>query len=244
MKNKNIKWDLPQKILVILAHPDDPEFFCGGTIAKWVSEGHELSYCLLTKGEKGVNEKFNLDDINAIKNIRVLEQENAAAILGVKDIKIFDNPDGYLIPSLSIRRQVVREIRIIKPDIVVSCDPTNYYLRDTYINHPDHRAAGQIVVDSVFPATQNPAFFPDLMIMGRLHPHKVKEVWLSLPSKPNVKINVTKYWLKKIEALHEHHSQIGDPKEFDQRMLSRRTKDSSAKKPKFEELFHRIILQR
>jgi len=244
LENKNNKWEEPQKILVILAHPDDPEFFCGGTIAKWVSEGHELSYCLLTKGEKGVNEKFNPEDIHAIKKIRVLEQKNAAAVLGVQKIKFLDHPDGYLIPSLLIRRQVVREIRIINPDIVVSCDPTNYYLRDTYINHPDHRAAGQIVVDSVFPAAQNPAFFPDLMIMERLYPHKVKEVWLSLPSKPNVKINVTKYWSKKIEALHEHHSQIGDPKEFDQRMLSRRTIDSSAKKPKFEELFHRIILQR
>ena len=147
-------------------------------------------------------------------------------------------------PSLLIRREVVREIRRSMPDIVVSCDPTNYYLRDTYINHPDHRAAGQIVVDSVFPASQNPAFFQDLMTNERLQPHKVKEVWLSLPSKPNVKINVTKFWSKKIEALHEHHSQIGDPKEFDLHMLSRRVRGSSVKKPKFEELFHRIILLR
>jgi LmbE family N-acetylglucosaminyl deacetylase len=244
LKNINIKWDVPQKILVILAHPDDPEFFCGGTIAEWVSEGHEVAYCLLTKGEKGVNDKFNPEDINEIKKIRILEQMNAAAVLGVKDIKYFDYPDGYLTPSLSIRRQVVREIRIVKPDIVVSCDPTNYFLRDTYINHPDHRAVGQIVVDSVFPAAQNPAFFPDLIILEELYPHKVKEVWLSLPSKPNMTIKVTKYWPKKIEALHMHHSQVGNQEEFDKRMLSRRTKDSSVKKPKFEELFHRLILQR
>jgi LmbE family N-acetylglucosaminyl deacetylase len=241
LANKIIQWDEPQNILVILAHPDDPEFFCGGTIAKWVSEGHVVSYCLLTMGEKGVNENFIQNDIKTIKKIRAVEQKNAAAILGVKRIIFLGYPDGYLVPSLLIRRQVVKVIREIKPGIVVSCDPTNYYLRDTYINHPDHRAAGQIVVDSVFPASQNPSFFPDLMIMERLNPHKVKEVWLSLPLKPNVKINVTKYWPKKIQALHEHQSQIGDQNEFDQRMLSRRTINSSAKTPKFEELFHRII---
>jgi len=238
-----IKWESPQRILVVLAHPDDPEFFCGATIAKWVKDGHNVSYCLLTRGEKGINEMFHPDDVNEIKKVRELEQKKAAAVLGITDIRYLNQPDGYLIPNLMIRRQVVREIRIAKPDIIVTCDPTNYYLSDIYINHPDHRAAGQIVVDSVFPASQNPAFFPDLMIMGKLYPHKVKEVWLSLPSKPNVKINVTKYWPKKIEALHKHGSQIGDQKKFDQRMLSRRTKDSSAKKPKFEELFHRIILQ-
>jgi LmbE family N-acetylglucosaminyl deacetylase len=239
---KIIKWDTPQNILVILAHPDDPEFFCGGTIAKWINEGHQVSYCLLTKGEKGINETFNPEDVNSIKKIRFSEQKRAGAVLGVREIRYLDNPDGYLVPSLIIRRQVVKEIRLSKPDIVISCDPTNYFLRDTYINHPDHRAAGQIVADSVFPAVQNQAFFPDLMIMEKLYPHKVKEVWFSLASKPNVSINVTKYWNKKIAALYEHHSQIGDKKEFDKRMLSRRTKDSTAKKPKFEELFHRIVL--
>jgi LmbE family N-acetylglucosaminyl deacetylase len=244
LNTKTIKWLTPQKILVILAHPDDPEFFCGGTLAKWIIEGHEVSYCLLTKGEKGINENFYPDDVNLIKEIRFLEQKRAAAVLGVRQIRYLANPDGYLVPSLSIRRQVVREIRISKPDIVISCDPTNYFLRDTYINHPDHRAAGQIVVDSVFPAAQNQAFFPDLMISEKLDPHKVKEVWFSLASKPNISINVTNYWNKKIEALYEHKSQIGDKREFDKRMLSRRTKGSSVQKPKFEELFHRIVLQR
>jgi LmbE family N-acetylglucosaminyl deacetylase len=243
LNKKIIKWLTPQKILVILAHPDDPEFFCGGTIAKWISEGHQVSYCLLTKGEKGINENFNPEDIKLIKAIRFLEQKRAGEVLGVQEIRYLDNPDGYLVPNLIIRRQVVREIRISKPDIVISCDPTNYFLRDTYINHPDHRAVGQIVVDSVFPAVQNPAFFPDLMVMEKIYPHKVKEVWFSLASKPNVSIDVTKYWNKKIEALNEHRSQIGDKKEFDKRMLSRRSEGSSTKKPKFEELFQRIVLQ-
>ena len=237
-------WRESQKILVILAHPDDPDFFCGASIAKWVREGHTISYCLMTRGEKGINDHFHPADVESIKKIRENEQKEAAEILGVGEITYLDQPDGYLIPHIYIRRQVVKIIRTIRPDIVVTCDPTNYYLRDTYINHPDHRAAGQIVIDSVFPAAQNPSFFPDLFISKNLQPHKVKEVWLSLPYKPNVRIDVTKDWAQKINALHAHASQIGDRDAFDKRMLARRIKGTSITNPKYEEFFHRIILQR
>lgn len=237
-------WDSPKKILVILAHPDDPEFFCGATLAKWHQECNEISYLLLTRGEKGINDHFNPHNIDEIINIRKIEQEKAARVLGVKQITYLTEPDGYLVPALSIRRKVVKVIREVKPDIVVTCDPTNYYMRDTYINHPDHRAAGQIVIDSVFPAVQNPAFYPDLIIKDNLQPHLLCEIWLSLPFKPNIKINVSKYWPIKLQALHAHQSQIGDPREFDLRMLNRRVKESSTRKPVFEEVFHRIILQK
>ena len=243
MDIKDISWKSPQNILVILAHPDDPEFFCGGTIAKWIIEGHNVRYCLLTKGEKGVNEKFMLNDSNAIKRLRIEEQTKAAAILGIANIFFYNNPDGYLQPNLLVRRQVVQAIRRIKPDIVVSCDPTNYYIRDTYINHPDHRAAGQVVVDSVFPAAQNQSFFPDLLIDEGLQPHDVKEVWLSLPTSANVVVDVTLTWEIKIKALHEHRSQIGNLEAFDKRMLSRHTADSTDESPRFEETFRRIIFQ-
>lgn len=236
-------WKETQNILVILAHPDDPEFFCGATLAKWISEGHQISYLLLTRGEKGINERFNPGSVEEIIKIRKQEQANAANILGIHRIIYLDEPDGYLVSSLYIRRKVVKIIREVRPDIIVTCDPTNYYLRDTYINHPDHRAAGQIVVDSVFPAVQNLAFYPDLIIKDNLFPHKVKEIWLSLPFKPNFTIDITKFWPQKLEALHAHVSQIGEPNEFDLRMLNRRVKGSSLKKPRFEEAFHRIILQ-
>jgi LmbE family N-acetylglucosaminyl deacetylase len=237
-------WDTPQKILVILAHPDDPEFFCGATIAKWVGEGNSTEYLLLTRGEKGINDHFNLDNIDDIIRIRNKEQENAARVLGVNKISYLNEPDGYLVANLPIRRKVVKAIREIKPDIVISCDPTNYYLRDTYINHPDHRAAGQIVIDSVFPAVQNPAFFPDLIINDHIYPHQLKEVWLSLPLNANIIMDVTEFWGWKMKALHAHKSQIGNPEEFDLRMMERRVKGSSIKKPGFEEVFHRIILRR
>lgn len=237
-------WETSQKILVILAHPDDPEFFCGGTIAKWVGEGNLVSYLLLTRGEKGLNDHFNLNDINKIIRIRKEEQANAAKVLGVNEIRYLHEPDGYLTASILNRRKVVKTIREIKPDIILSCDPTNYFLRDTYINHPDHRAAGQIVIDSVFPAVQNPSFFPDLIINNNLSPHQLKEVWLSLPLSSNTIVDVTGFWAQKLNALHAHESQIGDPGQFDQRMMERRVQGTSIKSPRFEETYHRIVLRR
>lgn len=237
-------WETSQKILVILAHPDDPEFFCGGTIAKWVGEGNLVSYLLLTRGEKGINDHFNPDDINKTIQIRKEEQAYAAKVLGVNEIRYLHEPDGYLTASILVRRKVVKAIREIKPDIILSCDPTNYFLRNTNINHPDHRAAGQIVIDSVFPAVQNSSFYPDLIINNNLSPHQLKEVWLSLPLSSNTIVDVTKFWALKLNALHAHESQIGDPEQFDQRMMERRVQGSSIKSPRFEETFYRIVLRK
>ena len=233
-------WPDPLKILVILAHPDDPDFFCGASIAQWVIEGHDVSYCLLTKGEKGVNQHFNPG--NDIVNVRNFEQANAGKVLGVNNIIYLDYEDGYLEPSIKLRRDIIRVIRKEKPDIVVTCDPTNYYMRDTYINHPDHRAAGQATIDAAFPAAQNPLFFPELLSED-LPPHNIKEVWLSLPKDPNIKLDITEYWPKKIEALLCHQSQIGDKEKFLDRMAERRTEDSSLENPRFEEVFHRIVFR-
>ena len=142
-------WETPQQILVILAHPDDPDFFCGATLARWARAGHPITYCLLTCGDKGSNDP----DISTsdICNIRHKEQLAAAKIIGVKAVHFLDHPDGYLIPDISLRRDVVRAIRQFKPDILVTCDPTHIFHSESYpLNHPDHRAAGQAVLDAVF----------------------------------------------------------------------------------------------
>jgi LmbE family N-acetylglucosaminyl deacetylase len=132
-------WDSSQKILVILAHPDDPEFFCGGTIARWNQAGHRVSYCLLTCGDKGTKDRTISTD--ALCQMRQQEQRAAADILGVTEVRFLDHPDGYLVPDLNLRKEITRVIRQEQPDILVTCDPTNLYVRDTYLNHPDHRAA-------------------------------------------------------------------------------------------------------
>ena len=231
-------WSNTKKILVILAHPDDPEFFCGATIAKWVCEGHQVSYVLFTKGEKGVNENFT-DSKNIISK-RKKEQIAAAEILGVKSIEFLDYEDGMLIPSLEARLDTVREIRKKQPDIVVTCDPTNYFIQERYINHPDHRAAGQIVIDSVFPASQNELYFPELLDEG-LKPHNVEEVWLSLPKEPNMTLDITDTWGMKLKALEKHASQIGEIDKFRERMASRASYTDVNNIQHYEEKFNRIV---
>lgn len=222
----------------MLAHPDDPEFFCGATIARWVSMGHSVKYCLLTKGDKGSQDRtVNPEDL---ARTRVEEENRASAVLGVSSVRFLDYHDGTLVASMETRQTVARVIRQEKPDILVTCDPTNYYPREGTINHPDHRTAGQIVVDGYFPAAGNPMFFPELLDEG-LEPHSIKELWLSLPSDANVVLNVTEYWDKKLRALHEHHSQIPSMEELDKRMLKRRAPDSTPEQPRYEEKFRRIV---
>lgn len=232
-------WESKQKILVVLAHPDDPEFFCGGTLSIWAKEGHEINYCLLTKGDKGINDQFK--GAEDIRQLRIEEQKSASKVIGAKQITFLDNEDGYLTPNLELRKEVARVIRQERPDIVVTCDPTNYYIRDSYINHPDHRAAGQVVIDAVFPAAQNELFFPELVADEHLPPHHVKEVWISLPKEPNVFIDITDNWDNKINALLKHASQIGEIDKFLERMRSRRTEDSTDENPRYEELFRRVV---
>ena len=238
IKNKKT-WSDKKKILVILAHPDDPEFFCGATLAKWVQEGHQITYYLLTRGEKGTNENFT--DTIHIKEIREKEQKSAAEVIGVKKVVFSDHPDGFLETSLELRKELVRVMRKEKPDIVVSCDPSNYYIHNESINHPDHRAAGQAVIDAVFPAVQNKDFFPELAEEG-LESHHVQELWLSLPGEENFIIDVTSTWDTKIKALLEHKSQIGDAAVFQERMRMR-GKRAFGKTRHFEE-FHRLIIRK
>jgi len=211
-------WEGIKDILVILAHPDDPEFFLGGSIARWVSEGHHVRYLLLTKGDKGAQDgSLNFETI--IKT-RITEQQNAANYLGVKSVKFLDYEDGYIIPDLELRKMIVREIRLLKPNILVTCDPSNLFPSKRYINHPDHRYTGQAVLDAVFPAAGNQFFFPELIGEG-YEPHEVEEVWMSLTNQPDVELDVSKEWETRLEALKLHASQIGDHQAFTKYMLER-----------------------
>lgn len=231
-------WPPSQKILVVLAHPDDPEFFCGASIAKWTEEGHQVVYWLLTCGDKGSDDPAVKPDV--LCGLRHEEQRAAAAVLGVKQVNFLGFPDGYLIPDINLRREITRIIRLERPDILVTCDPETFIVGETRINHPDHRAAGQATLDAVFPAAGNPLYFPELMHEQGLAPHTVNEVWVSLTQKPTLRADITPYWEKKLHALYQHKSQIGDPQVFTERMRERRTLDSSPEQPRYEEAF-RIV---
>ena len=237
MTEQHGDWQVPQKILVILAHPDDPEFFCGATLTRWAHAGHEIHYLLLTCGDKGGGPDITPDELC---KVRRAEQYNAAAIIGVKSVRFLELEDGCLVPTLELRREIVRAIRQAKPDILVTCDPTLLYTLFGTLNHPDHRAAGQVVLDAVFPASGNVHYFPELLKDDGLEPYTPHEVWISLANQPTVILDVTDIWEIRLLALKEHKSQIGDPVKFEARVRSRRTADSTDENPRYEERF-RVI---
>jgi LmbE family N-acetylglucosaminyl deacetylase len=163
--------------------------------------------------------------------IRHEEQYAAANVIGTEAVHIMDHPDGYLVPDLNLRRDVVREIRRHKPDILVTCDPQNLFA--IYgINHPDHRAAGQVVIDAVFPAATSLTSLKE-----GYQPHMPKEVWCSLTMQPNTTVDVTEMWDIKMQAILEHKTQVQDPKGLIERFKSRRTEDSTEENPRYEEKF-------
>lgn len=227
------------RVLVVLAHPDDPEFFCGGTVARWTAEGREVVYCLLTRGDKGADDEGV--DSEALARQREKEQRAAAAVLGVREVLFLDFEDGYLVPDLQLRRAITRVIRQVRPTTVVTCDPTNVY--GNYINHPDHRAAGQATLDALWPATRSALYFPELLDEG-LEPHKVHEVYVAASVRPNLTVDVTAFMEQKLAALAEHKSQIQDLEGLRERLMDRmRDPESPPEAPRYVERFARIELR-
>jgi LmbE family N-acetylglucosaminyl deacetylase len=229
------------RVLVVLAHPDDPEFFCGGTVARWAAEGRRVSYCLLTRGDKGTD--VTGTDPQVLARTREAEQRAAARVLGVLEVIFLDHPDGYLVPDLGLRKDIVEVIRGVRPDIVITCDPTNFFPSSDYINHPDHRAAGQATLDAVFPAAGSGMFFPELERERGLRPHKVSTVYVAEAQHPNTTVDVTAFLERKVAALREHKSQIKDMEGLDDRMREwLLDPDSPPDSPRYVEHFHRIDL--
>jgi LmbE family N-acetylglucosaminyl deacetylase len=207
-----------QRVLLVMAHPDDAEFSCGGTLAKWTREGKEIRYLLLTCGDKGSDGPDVTPEMLCAD--RQAEQRAAAAVLGVKEVVFLHNLDGELVNTPEVRRDIVREIRRFKPHVVVANDPTTYFLANVYINHSDHRVAGATTLDAVFPAAGNRMYFPELLGEG-FEPHPVKEIWLTGSNEPNMWVDVTDTLGIKLAALQQHKSQIKDMAEMEKRLRER-----------------------
>lgn len=197
----------PKRVAAIMAHPDDAEFICGGTVARWTAEGHHITFVVITNGDKGSDVR-ELPG-HELARIREEEQRAAAAILGVRDVVFMRREDGVLVPDLDLRRELVRVIRQLKPDVVICQDPTSWFVAREYINHPDHRAAGQAVLEALFPAARNHRMFPELLAEG-LEPHRVDEVYVAGSTSSDTWIDITAYIDLKIAALRAHVSQMGD----------------------------------
>jgi LmbE family N-acetylglucosaminyl deacetylase len=194
------------RVLVVMAHPDDAEFGCGGTIAKWAAAGKEINYVLCTSGDKGSSDP-NISPYKLAQQRRV-EQVNAAHALGARDVAFLSYEDGTLRNTLELRRDIVREIRRFKPDAVLCQDPTMRFGGHRYLNHPDHRAAGDACLDAVYPSARDPHVFPELLVEG-FEAHKVREVFMSTMQNPDVWIDVSECFERKLEGLRQHTSQVG-----------------------------------
>lgn len=196
--------------LVVAAHPDDPDFGVAGTAARLAAEGHAVHYLILTSGDAGSEDPTQSPD--ELMRIREAEQQAAGRILGLRSVEFLHYPDGELEPTLALRKDIVRVMRRLAVDVVICQDPQMLIGDDsTYVNHPDHRAAGQAAVDAAFPAAGNPSAFRDLLDEG-LRPRKVQEVWLYFTSGERVNhwVDVTDTFEQKLQALQAHDSQIGD----------------------------------
>ncbi|MBN1230241.1 MAG: PIG-L family deacetylase [Anaerolineales bacterium] len=198
---------IPERVLVIAAHPDDIEFSSAGTIANWVIKGAKAAYVLCTSGDVGIA----APGMTCEKAARIREEEslNAARAIGVEEVIFLHHPDGLLMPTLELRKELVREIRKFKPEVVLTFDPTVVWGGDDYINHPDHRAAGQAALDATFPAAGQPNLFEELEEEG-ITAHKPRKVYVHAWEGHNVQVCLDKTIDLKIKALREHKSQMKD----------------------------------
>ena len=230
----------PAYAMVVTPHPDDAEYGIAGTVARWVKEGQDVVYVVCTNGDKGSS------DINmkpeVLAKIREKEQLDAAKVLGVREIIFLRHPDQGLEDTYEFRKQIVRLIRIYRPDIVATTDP---YLR--YKWHRDHRIAGQVVLDAVFPYARDFLAYPDLTLDG-LQPHNVKEVllWSMIlfweSQEINYRSDITDTIDLKIAALRCHKSQMGHLPLPDLENLLRQQHEAMAEGESFKlaEAFHRV----
>jgi LmbE family N-acetylglucosaminyl deacetylase len=199
---------IPERVVVIVAHADDIEFGCAGTIARWTDAGAKVTYVIVTDSGAGSNDPLTIKD--ELIALRQQEQIDAAAILGVTDIRFLGYQDGVLQPTLELRRDLTRIIREVRPQVVMLMDPTTVMNGDnTYINHPDHRAAGEAALYAVFPSAGTRPIFPELLAEG-LEPHDVSFVYMTLTTAPTHFFDVSMVYDRKLDSLRRHKSQLNE----------------------------------
>jgi LmbE family N-acetylglucosaminyl deacetylase len=188
-----------RRALCIVAHPDDIEFFCGGTVLKMTKRGVHVDFVLATSGDKG-SRNPNLPS-EALATAREEEQEAAAYVLGVKRVAFLRHPDAELTESLDLRRELVREIRATMPDVLLTFDPFGGYRY-----HPDHRVVGRVAMDAAWPCARDPLTYPD-----EGAPHETAEAWCFAGEQPTLEVDVGDLIEEKIEARLAHVTQTRYP---------------------------------
>lgn len=197
----------PKVVLGVAAHPDDLDFGMAGSVATWAAQGADIYYLILTNGNKGSAD--HAAQPKALTECRRQEQREAARICGVKDVYFCDYEDGLLEVTPEVKKDIVRVIRRVRPEVVMAMDPTMIYnVEQGFINHPDHRAAGQATLDAVYPLARDHLSFPELDTTEHLAPHNVATVLLVNFDRTNYAVNITDTIEKKMAALAAHASQM------------------------------------
>lgn len=198
---------IPESAMAIVAHPDDIEFSCAGTLARWSRAGARISFVLCTSGDVGIDEP-GMTRTKATE-IREDEERKAAQIIGATEVVFLREPDGLLVPTLELRKKLVREIRRFRPEVVICGDPTIVWAGDDYINHPDHRAAATAALDATFPAAGQSHLYEEFSQEG-LSAHKPRKVFVTMWSGAEVFVDIEETIDLKINALRAHRSQMRD----------------------------------
>jgi LmbE family N-acetylglucosaminyl deacetylase len=232
----------PRRIMGIFAHPDDSGFFAGGAFARWARDGAQITFVVATSGDKGSDDP----DMTHEKLILIREEEErcSAQAMGVPEVIFLRYKDGELYPTLELRRDITRLIRMKKPDVIVTLDPTVFWYETRGINHPDHRAIGAATLEAVFPTARDRLNFLEQERDEGLTPHKVLTVYIAGAADPTVKIDITEVVDTKIAALREHKSQIKDMDAMAERIRERGLDPQSPPEyPRYVERYRLIQLQ-
>jgi LmbE family N-acetylglucosaminyl deacetylase len=193
------------RVLVVSAHPDDIEFGCAGSVATWVDEGAEVTYCIVTDGSTGTADAELFGE--KLATIRRDETLEAAKIVGVTDVRFLGYRDGYVEHTLDLRKDIARVFRDVKPTRYVVMDPAPV-LGEWFVNHPDHRAVGQASLDVTVTAGTTPGHFPELLEEGYEPWKGLRDIYIAGPAGGGHAVDITTSIDRKIEALRAHRSQI------------------------------------
>lgn len=227
-----------ERVMVVTAHPDDPEFGAGGTVAKLVKDGREVTYVIATNGNKGSSDRTMTPE--RLAAIRAEEQRSAAKVLGVARVEFLGYPDGEVEDTRDLRRDISREIRKWRPDLVIVQSPERSH--NLGASHRDHRITAGATLDCIYPLARDHMAFPELM--PEHEPHRVREVYVMQWDEPNLVVDIADVMDLKIKALACHASQFRDFADVEARVRERSKALGQAKGYAYAEAFDRITLAR
>lgn len=228
-----------QRVLVVTAHPDDPEFGAGGTVARLTGDGKHVVYCIVTSGDKGSSDRGMTPE--RLAPIRQDEQRAAARVLGVETVEFLGFPDGELEDTRASRMAVAAAIRRHRPDLIITQNPDR--TRFLAASHRDHRVTASIVLDCVYPLARDHMAFPELLAQG-LEPHRVREVYTMAWDQPEMVVDITATMDLKLKALACHASQLPDMAPVEKRVRDRAAQLGRAHGYAYAEAFDRLVMDR